>query len=106
MVEYHGLQGRHVIGQLYDPFYYFPSFSYAQHPDVGDVLIQCWLTSTHTRLWALDPTRNQYTGVLADHPDWFTDLGTVSQYGWLIEGVHAPAAGSADCAAADRAAAG
>jgi hypothetical protein len=103
MVEYHGLHGRNVVGQLYDPFYYF---SYARHSDLADTLMQCWLTSTRTRLWAVDPTKAQYVQVIADHPEWFTEVGSVDQYGWILEDVHAPSPGGSECASADRAAAG
>jgi hypothetical protein len=103
MVEYHGLQGRNVVGQLYDPFYYF---GYARHTDVADTLMQCWLTSTHTRLWALDPNTPQYRQVIGDHPDWFTAVGSVDQYGWAVVDVHVPPPGGADCASAERGAAG
>jgi hypothetical protein len=106
MVEYHGLQGRNVIGQLYDPFYYFTTFSYADHPDVGDTLMQCWFASTHTRLWAVDPHRAQYREVIADHPEWFTQVGSVDAYGWMLEDVHVPPVSTAACASADKAAAG
>jgi len=103
MVEYHGLHGRNVVGQLYDPFYYF---SYARHSDLADTLMQCWLTSTRTRLWAVDPNKAQYVQVIADHPEWFTEVGSVDQYGWILEDVHAPSPGGSECASADRAAAG
>jgi hypothetical protein len=106
MVEYHGLQGRHVVGQLYDPFYYFPGFSYAQHPDVGGALMQCWLTSTRTRLWAVDQSNARYLQFVADHPQWFTKAGSVDMYGWSLEDVHVPAPSAAYCAAANKAAAG
>jgi hypothetical protein len=106
MVEYHGLQGRNVVGQLYDPFYYFTSFSYEAHPGVGDTLMQCWLASTKTRLWAVDPAKPQYALVIADHPEWFTAVGSVDAYGWALEDVNVPAVSSADCAAADKSAAG
>lgn len=106
MVEYHGLQGRNVIGQLYDPFYYFTKFSYADHPDVGDTLMQCWFASTHTRLWAADPQKTQYREVIADHPEWFTQVGAVDAYGWMLEDVHVPPVSAAACASADKAAAG
>jgi hypothetical protein len=105
MVEYHGLQGRNVVGQLYDPFYYFAAFSYADHPAVGDTLMQCWLASTRTRLWAVDPRKAQYRQVIADHPEWFTQVGSVDVYGWMLEDVHVPDVSAADCAAANRAAA-
>jgi hypothetical protein len=105
MVEFHELQGRNVVGQLYDPFYYFPGFSYAQHSDVGDTLMQCWLGSTHTRLWAVDPNKAQYVQVIADHPEWFTKVGFVDAYSWTLEDVRLPAVSAADCASANKAAA-
>jgi hypothetical protein len=104
MVEYHGLQGRNVVGQLYDPFYYFSGFSYALHPDIGDTLMQCWLTSTQTRLWAVDPNKAQYLAVIADHPEWFSQVGSVDQYGWTLEDVHVPRPSGSDCASASQAA--
>ena len=106
MVEYHGLLGRNVVGQLYDPFYYFPGFAYAQRREVGDALMQCWLASTHTRLWAVDPAKAQYLQVIADHPEWFTQVGSVDAYGWSVQDVHVPAPTVSDCAAAEKAAAG
>jgi len=106
MVEYHGLQGRNVVGQLYDPFYYVTDFSYARRPDVGDTLMQCWLTSTRTRLWAVDPSKQQYQLLIADHPEWFTRVGAVDTYGWALEDVHVPVPAAADCASAQKAAAG
>jgi len=106
MVEYHGLQGRNVVGQLYDPFYYFSGFSYALHPDISDTLMQCWLTSTQTRLWAVDPNKPQYLAVIAEHPEWFSQVGSVDQYGWTLEDVHVPRPSGSDCASASQAAAG
>jgi hypothetical protein len=106
MVEYHGLQGRNVVGQLYDPFYYFTSFSYSAQPSVGDALMQCWLTSTHTRLWAVDPQKEQYREVMSDHPEWFTQVGSVDAYGWTLEDVHMPHTSAAECSAADKQASG
>jgi hypothetical protein len=103
MVEYHGLRGRNVVGQLYDPFYYFPK---EQKTEVADTLIQCWLTSSRTRLWAVDPNKQQYLQVIANHPEWFTKVGSVDQYGWALVDVHGPVLGGAECAAANRAAAG
>jgi len=104
MVEYHGLQGRNVVGQLYDPFYYLPNFSYADHPANGDALVQCWLVTTRTRLWALDTKKSQYQEVIADHPEWFTQVGMVERYGWLLEDVHVPPISATECAAVNRAA--
>jgi hypothetical protein len=106
MVEYHGLQGRNVVGQLYDPFYYFTTFSYSDHPGLGDTLMQCWLSSTHTRLWAVDPQKSQYQKVIADHPEWFTEVGSVGVYGWSLEDVQVPAVSAADCTAANKQASG
>lgn len=106
MVEYHGLQGRNVVGQLYDPFYYATNFSYAQRAEVGDTLMQCWLTSTRTRLWAVDPNNANYVQAITDQPGWFTQVGSVSASGWLVEDVHAPAPSAGACASAAQAASG
>ncbi len=106
MVEYHGLQGRNVVGQLYDPFYYFTNFSYSAQTAVGDALMQCWLTSTHTRLWAVDPQKEQYRAVMSDHPEWFTQVGSVDAYGWTLEDVHMPHASATECSAAAKQASG
>jgi len=106
MVEYHGLQGRHVVGQLYDPFYYLSGFSYAQHAEIGDTLMQCWLTSTHTRLWAVDPNNANYAQVIGDQPGWFTQVGSVGAYGWVLEDVHAPPLSEPECTSATRGAGG
>lgn len=106
MVEYHGLQGRHVVGQLYDPFYYTGSFSYAEHPVVGDTLMQCWLASTRTRLWAVDPNNANYVQVITDQPGWFTQAGSVTATGWVLEDVHVPAPAPSECASASKVAAG
>jgi hypothetical protein len=105
MVEYHGLAGRNVVGQLYDPFYYLSGFSYAQRHDVGDTLMQCWLTSTHSRLWAVDPNNANYAQVISDQPGWFTKVGAVDAYGWALEDVHVPALAGPECSSAERAAA-
>ena len=106
MVRYHDLQGRNVIGQLYDPFYYFTNFSYASHPALGDALMQCWFNTTHTRLWAVDPAKAQYRLVIADRPDWFTKVGSVDAYGWALEDVHVPAVSAAACSVTNQQAAG
>ncbi|HSP08602.1 MAG TPA: hypothetical protein VLU92_03270 [Candidatus Dormibacteraeota bacterium] len=106
MVEYHGLQGRNVVGQLYDPFYYLTNFSYPDHPATGDTLMECWLAATHTRLWAVDHQKGQYAEVIAHHSEWFTQVGSVDRYGWMLEDVKVPAVSAAQCAAANRAASG
>lgn len=106
MVEYHGLQGRNVVGQLYDPFYYATNFSFTQRPEVGDTLMQCWLTSTGTRLWAIDPNNADYVKAITDQPRWFTQVGSVTAAGWVLEDVHVPAPNAGACASAAKAASG
>lgn len=106
MVEYHGLQGRNVVGQLYDPFYYLPNFSYDQHREIGDTLMQCWFVSTHSKLWAVDPGKAQFTDVIADHPEWFSKVGAVDAYSWMLEDVHVPVISAQECSAAGKQASG
>ena len=68
--------------------------------------MQCWLTSTHTQLWAVDPTNSNYKQAIADQPSWFAQVGTVNTYGWLIEDVKAPVISPQECSAAGKQATG
>src|ERR1700682_3136779 len=47
LVHYGGLEGRHFISQLYDPFYYLPAgHRYAAHAAAAGILLQGWLSTT------------------------------------------------------------
>ena len=106
LVRFQGLDGEHIIGQLYDPFYDLPAgYSYADHPQVADVLMQCWLSSTHTRIFVVDQGLNpNYVAFVAAHPQWFLEVARVQSYGWVIYQADVPAAAPSDCAAAAKAA--
>jgi hypothetical protein len=101
LVHYGGLEGRHFISQLYDPFYYLPAgYHYVDHPATAGTLLQCWLSSTHTSIFVIPDDRADYRAYSADHPNWFGMVGRVSAYGWTIEAVHVPAPSVQICAQA------
>lgn len=106
LARFDGVDGRHIAGQLYDPFYYLPSdYTYAGHPAVAGVLLQCWLSDTHTRLFVVDESASpNYVAFVADHHDWFTQTGLIPDYSWVIYQVDVPQPSGADCAAANKAA--
>jgi hypothetical protein len=99
LVHYGGLDGRHFISQLYDPFYYLPAtYHYADHLATAGVLLQCWLTTTNTSVFVMPEDRADYVAYVADHPAWFDRVGRVADYRWTIEAVHVPAPSSQTCA--------
>jgi hypothetical protein len=99
LVHYGGLDGRHLVSQLYDPFYYLPAgYRYADHPDTAAALLQCWLSTTKTSIFVMPDDRADYLAYAADHPAWFETLGRVAHYGWTIEAVHVPAPSPQTCA--------
>jgi hypothetical protein len=106
LVRFDGVDGRHIVGQLYDPFYDLPAgFTYANHAQPAGTLMQCWLSDTRTRLFVVDRGLNpNYVGFVGDHPDWFVDVAQVPAYGWVIYRVEMPRPSPADCWAAANAA--
>ncbi|HEV2953771.1 MAG TPA: hypothetical protein VG015_06755 [Candidatus Dormibacteraeota bacterium] len=102
MARYDNLDGRHIMGQLYDPFYpqYLPPhFRYSDHPDLGDTLLQCWLLKTNSTLFAVDKSSVNYLRLLRDQPDWFPQVGAVPNEGWQVYAVNVPKLSKAACAA-------
>jgi hypothetical protein len=99
LVHYGGLDGRHFVSQLYDPFYYLPAgYHYVDHPVTAGTLLQCWLSTTHTSIFVVPDDRADYLAYAADHPAWFETVGRVATYRWTIEAVHVPAPSAQTCA--------
>ena len=99
LVHYGGIEGKHFISQLYDPFYYLPAgYHYADHPATAGTLLQCWLSTTDTSIWVVSDDRADYLAYAADHPAWFEMVGRVADYSWTIEAVHVPAPSPQTCA--------
>jgi hypothetical protein len=91
LARFDGVDGRHLIGQLYDPFYYLPKgIRYIDHPQDVGTLMQCWLARTQTRLLLVDTSNGNYLAFIADHPDWVVMIGQVPGYQWRVEDVHVP----------------
>jgi hypothetical protein len=98
LVRDEGVRGDRVTSQFYDPFYYLPAgYTYAGHRDVAGPLLQCWLYKTQTRLFLISPpgplsaTNEDYRAFMADHQEWFTDVGASMPSGWGLYGVSVPA---------------
>lgn len=99
------MEGKHLVSEMYDPFYYLPTgWTYQDHAEVVSTLVQCWLDKTDTRLMAMSPNDANYALMRQLHPDWFVPLGTMSETQWLVYGVSAPQPALAACAEASRAA--
>src|SRR5712692_1880720 len=107
LARYGRVEGKHLVGQLYDPFYYLPAgYAYADHPQAAGTLLECWLDKTGTRLWAVDRQSTNYIQFVGDHPEWFQKVGEIEIYDWTIYGVSVPRPAQADCQVAARAAGG
>jgi Dolichyl-phosphate-mannose-protein mannosyltransferase len=101
LARFNGVEGKHLVSEMYDPFAYLPSgYSYADHRQVVDTLIECWLSDTDTRMIAIPKGDSNYEQMLANNPSWFGHLGTLTAAGWSVESVNAPRPSAADCGAA------
>lgn len=88
LVRYGGVSSKALISQLYDPRYYLLAGSPTlQNGPAMDQLYGCWLASTHTSILLVDSHDADYVRLVADEPDWFTQVGTVPELGWTIERV-------------------
>jgi hypothetical protein len=106
LARYGGVEGKHLVSEMYDPFNYLPAgYKYQGHPQVVNTLVECWLAKTDTRLIAMPPNNQNYDLMRDLNPDWFVRLGTMSETKWLILGVSAPSPTQAACEQASRAAA-
>jgi hypothetical protein len=105
LARYAGVQGKHLVSEMYDPFAYLPSgYAYADHAETVNTLLECWFKQTDTHLMAVPRGDPNYALMVQQNPQWFTYLGTLSNAGWDIEGVAAPAPSAAECQAAKAAA--
>lgn len=101
LARFGGVEGRHLVSEMYDPFAYLRSgYSYADHPQVVNTLVACWLRDTDTRMIAITSRNFNYQQMLAYNPGWFVHVGTLNAVGWEVEGVNAPLPSVADCEAA------
>jgi hypothetical protein len=111
MVRDGGVPGARITSEFYDPFYYLPSgYRYSDHKDVVGPLLQCWLSSTRTRLLLIPPASPfnasvpEYRAFIGDHPEWFSETGAQLGDGFSIVAVNVAAPGGDACAQASRAA--
>ena len=103
LARFDGVDGKYILGQLYDPFYYLPAtYTYAEHPQVAGVLLQCWLARSETRLWLIEPRRADYLSFVGEHPAWFRRVGTIPEYEWAVEDVQVPPPTPLECDQAAR----
>ena len=106
-----GITGDRITSQFYDPFYYLPGgYRYSEHREVVGPLLQCWLWNTRTRVMLLSPpgplsqSITDYQAFIADHPDWFQQVGPQLGNGWSVFAVEVPAPATGECDQAARSA--
>jgi hypothetical protein len=71
-------------------------------------MLQCWLSSTKTRLLLMPPSSpfnhsvQDYAAFMLDHPEWMADTQVELGYELRLIAVHVPDPGGAVCAQAAR----
>ncbi|HLE03386.1 MAG TPA: hypothetical protein VI729_02065 [Anaerolineales bacterium] len=76
LVRYHGVEGKDIEGQMYDPFAYFKDDPFANWSE-SRLVIRDWLTNRNIREIAFYPGKSTYEGMIAREPQWFRHLSTV-----------------------------
>jgi hypothetical protein len=105
LARFGGVEGRHLVSEMYDPLYYLPSgYTYQDHQPVVSTLLQCWLAKTDTQLMAMPENNKDYARMRESNPSWFKQLGTMGETRWLVYGVSVPQPAGDACKEASRAA--
>lgn len=101
LARFGGVEGRHLVSEMYDPFAYLPSgYRYEDHQSTVTTLVECWLKDTDIRLIAIPQNDANYALLQQLNPSWFVLLGSMDEAGWTITGVSAPHPTPAECKAA------
>lgn len=101
LARFGGVEGKHLVSEMYDPFAYLPSgYNYAEHQQVVNTLIGCWLSDTDVRMMAVLDTNSNYQLMLGYNPGWFVQIGSMAEAHWAVVGVDAPRPSAPDCRAA------
>jgi hypothetical protein len=101
LARYGGVEGRHLVSEMYDPFGYLPSgYRYEDHQSTVTTLVECWLKDTDIRLIAIPQNDANYALLQKLNPSWFIHLGSLDEAGWTITGVSAPPPAPSECKAA------
>ena len=103
LARYGGVEGKHLVSEMYDPFFYLPSgYVYADHRAPVNLLMQCWLEQTDTHVIAMSPLNTNYELMRQYNPEWFVQLGTLSDPDWVIYAVSVPHPAKQACEEASR----
>lgn len=103
LARFGGVAGKHLVSEMYDPFFYLPArYAYADHKATVNTLMQCWLDRTDTRLIAVPPLNENYALLRQYNPEWFGQLGTMSDPNWLVYTVSVPHPTQQTCEEASR----
>jgi hypothetical protein len=91
LAMYGHVEGKHLVSEMYDPFAYLPSgYRYADHPQDVSARVQCWLQGNDIRLIAIPQGDANLALAMQLHPEWFVDVGVMTEAGWKVEGVSIP----------------
>jgi hypothetical protein len=75
-------------------------YHYQDHQSTVNILMECWLSDTDTRLIAIAQSDATFALVLQMNPSWFVQLGFMDEARWTVFGVFAPQPTAAQCQAA------
>lgn len=101
LARFGGVEGRHLVSEMYDPFAYLPSgYRYQDHQSTVDTLFQCWVGATDVRLIAIPDDDANLALVRQLNPGWFVHVGFMEEAGWDVEGVDVARPSNAACEAA------
>jgi Dolichyl-phosphate-mannose-protein mannosyltransferase len=98
LARFGGVEGKHLVSEMYDPFAYLPSgYQYQDHQSNVATLVECWLADTDIRLMAIPENDANLAMLQQLNPSWFVRIGSMDEANWAVWGVSAPQPSAAEC---------
>ena len=75
LIEYHGIEARNLIGQMYDPFAYMSGDPFADWGQNRELLAD-WFATNDIQLLVYDNKKGNYNNLMEREREWFHRLGS------------------------------
>ncbi len=101
LARFGGVEGKHLVSEMYDPFAYLPTgYEYQEHQVTVNTQLACWLGHTDVRMIAIPGNDPGLQLMVRLNPGWFVHVGFLEEANWDVYGVTVAPPTTAECEAA------
>jgi hypothetical protein len=83
LVRYHSLEGKNIVGQMFDPYFYFEEDPYSDWSEYREEVLD-WFKKENIKLFVFTPDRQRYLELVEREPEVFNKV-FAGQGVWIYE---------------------